>query len=236
METPCPGQSTEEVGGTWTVERAAGEAADFHARTLSEPVARRVSVLEVLRPALVLGSTQPDHHADGAALARAGVALVRRRSGGGAVLLVPGESLWVDVVVPRDDPLWDDDVGRAAHWLGRAWQAALHDLGVGGATVHTGALVASRWSSLVCFAGLGPGEVQLDGRKLLGMAQRRNRAGTRFQCTLSRRWEPATLLGLLGLAHEDRARAGEELAAAATGLDLAFPLIVDALLAHLPSR
>ena len=39
-----------------------------------------------------------------------GVAVVRRRSGGGAVLLDPGGVVWVDVVVPRHDPRWDDDV------------------------------------------------------------------------------------------------------------------------------
>ena len=69
----------------------------------------------------------------------AGIEVVRRRSGGGAVLLVPGEVLWVDVVVPRDDALWDDDVGRATHWLGELWVRALTRCGVAGATVHTGA-------------------------------------------------------------------------------------------------
>jgi lipoate-protein ligase A len=132
--------------------------------------------------------------------------------------------------------VWDDDVGRAAHWLGRAWRGALIDLGVDGATVHTAAMVRSRWSSLVCFAGLGPGEVLVHGRKVVGLSQRRSRAGARFQCTLARHWDPAGLLGLLALDDGDRARIDDDLAAVAIGLDLPFDLVVDALLAHLPTR
>ncbi len=234
MESPCAGECTDGVGRTWAVEREVGEAADFHARAMTEPAVRGVSVLEVVRPALVLGSTQPEGDVDAAALAAAGVSLVRRRSGGGAVLLVPGGSLWVDVVLPRHDVLWDDDVGRAAHWVGRVWQGALEDLGVHAVTVHTGALVTNRWSSLVCFAGLAPGEVSLHGRKLVGIAQRRNRAGARFQCTLARRWQPAELLDLLTLDGDNRVRAATEVAATATGLDLPFDVVVDAVVARLP--
>lgn len=217
------------------MERAAGSAAEFHARSLPDPATRSVEVLEVDRAALVLGSTQTEADADRGALRAAGVDLVRRRSGGGAVLLVPGQALWVDVVVPRGDELWDDDVGRAAHWLGRAWAAAFARLGID-AVVHTGALVTTRWSSLVCFAGLGPGEVTGAGRKLVGIASRRSRAGARFQCVLLRRWGPAELLRLLALADHDRVRAQAELAGAATGVDRPFGEVLDALLAALPGR
>lgn len=218
---------------TWEVEQADGSAAAFHARPIAQPATRRVSVLRVDRPALVLGSTQPMSDADPRALDAAGVELVRRRSGGGAVLLEPGESLWVDVVVPAGDPLWDDDVGRAFHWLGRVWAAALADLGVV-TEVHTGALVVGRWSRLVCFAGLGPGELVAGGRKLLGISQRRTRAGTRFQCVLVRRWDPAPLLALLALGDNGRDEAQRELAEVATGSDLPFEDVVGALLRRLP--
>ncbi len=227
-------QSTDGVGRGWLVEREVGEAAALHARELPGPTRRHVSVLEVVRPALVLGSTQPDSHLDGAALRRAGVEAVRRRSGGGAVLLVPRGGVWVDVVLPRRDELWDDDVGRAGHWLGRAWRAALADLGAGEGEVHTGALVRGPWSALVCFAGVGPGEVCVGGRKLVGLSQRRSRAGARFQCLVLRRWDPCALLGLLALTDDERARAAAELAEVAAGLDHPSSEVVDALLAHLP--
>jgi lipoate-protein ligase A len=161
-----------------------------------DPVERSVWVFDVSSPALVLGSTQTLDVVDLDAAAAAGVEVVRRRSGGGAVLLVPGESLWVDVVVPRGDALWDDDVGRASHWLGAVWHSALSACGVEG-TVHTGSIVHTAWSRLVCFAGLGPGEVLVDGRKAVGISQRRTRAGARFQCVAHRRWPGEELVALL---------------------------------------
>lgn len=116
--------------------------------------------------------------------------------------VVPGDPLWVDVVVPRDDPRWEDDVGRAFWWLGEAWVAALDEVGVSGGEVHRGGLVATSWSRHVCFAGLGPGEVTVDGGKAVGMAQRRTRHGALFQCAVHRTWDPAPVVECLGLPPE----------------------------------
>jgi lipoate-protein ligase A len=155
-----------------------------------------VRLLEATGPALVLGSTQPESVVVGDA---AGIDVVRRRSGGGAVLVEPDRVAWIDVAIGRDDPLWDDDVGVAFHWLGRVWAGALEALGLRGPVVHTGALVRTALSDLVCFAGLGPGEVTVDGAKVVGMAQRRTRAGALFQCAVPLVWDPARLAALLGL-------------------------------------
>jgi lipoate---protein ligase len=221
------------VTAEWTAAHVVGAAGPLHARRLSPPVGRTVEVLRVEQPALVLGSTQPATDADDGALVAAGVELVRRRSGGGAVLLTPGDSLWVDVVLPRHDPLWEEDVGRAAHWLGRAWAGAFEDLGVD-AELHTGALHRTRWSRWVCFAGLGPGELRVGGRKLLGLAQRRSREGARFQCVVHRAWEPGPLVALLSLGGA-RADAAAELSTVATGFGGPWPALVDALVARLPA-
>ena len=105
---------------------------DFHARALPSGTERTVAVLTVERPALVLGSTQREDVVDRRRLAAAGVDLVRRRSGGGAVLVEPGRTVWIDIDVPVGDPLWTDDVGRSFGWLGRTWAAALGDLGLAG--------------------------------------------------------------------------------------------------------
>jgi hypothetical protein len=101
--------------------------------------------------------------------------------------------LWVDVVLPRGDDLWDDDIGRATHWLGDAWAGAIGDR----AFVHRGSMVRNEWSDIVCFAGLGPGEVTVDGRKVVGISQRRTREAARFQCVAYERWDPQPLLDLL---------------------------------------
>ena len=221
-------------GSGWAFQQVRGSAADLHGLDpLAEAGGRRVAVLEVDRPALVLGSTQPDAVVDRGAVDAAGVELVRRRSGGGAVLLVPGDSLWVDVVLPRADRLWDDDVGRATWWLGRAWAAALGDLDLA-ATVHEAGLVRTRWSSLVCFAGWGPGEVAVRDRKAVGVASRRSRSGARFQCGLGRTWDPGPLLDLLALEPAERAEGRHHLAHAAIGVDRPPAAVVRALRSHLP--
>lgn len=178
-------------------------------------------VLEATEPAVVLGSTQPD------SVLVPGTPAVRRRSGGGAVLVEPGGLVWVDVFVPAGDPLWEADVGRAFAWLGRVWAAAL---GAGAARAHAGPLITTPWSRLVCFAGLGPGEVTVAGAKVVGMAQRRTRAGALFQCAALLEWRPERLLGRLALTDDERRRATADLAGVARGVDVD----VDAFLDHLP--
>lgn len=221
------------MSGAWTVEHRAGSAGELHGRPLGPSVTRAVTLFDVTAPAIVLGSTQPDADVDASAAAESGSDVVRRRSGGGAVLLMPGQTLWIDVDLPRGDARWDDDVGRAFHWLGRAWVAALDEVGVDGA-VHTGGLVATAWSRIVCFGGLGPGEVTVDGRKLVGISQRRTRDGARFQCVVHRTWDPAPLVRMLALDEGQRSLAVDALADAATGLDLDGELVVDSLIRNLP--
>ncbi|HUO48819.1 MAG TPA: hypothetical protein VMU09_08300 [Acidimicrobiales bacterium] len=146
--------------------------------------------------AVVLGSGQRDEDVDRVALARSGRALARRTSGGGAVQVGPGEQAWVEVWLPRGDPLWDDDVVRSSWWLGDAWVRALGRLGVVGASVHRDRAVRNAWSEVVCFAGMGPGEVAVGGRKLVGISQRRTRQGARFQSMAAVRWAPDALVPL----------------------------------------
>ena len=218
----------------WRVERRLGAAASHHGRAVDAGSGRRVELLEVHAPALVLGSTQPESDVDPQAAAATNTVVVRRRSGGGAVLVRPGEGAWIDVTIARDDPLWDDDVARAFGWLGRCWLDALSELGVDGCRVHDGPLVESRWSRRVCFAGLGPGEIVVGDRKLVGIAQRRTRAGARFQCMVHRRWDAEGLVALLALSAADRAAAAAELGAVAAGLDVPAGDVLDALAGVLP--
>jgi lipoate-protein ligase A len=198
---------------------------------------RVVTLCRVSRPALVLGSTQPGRDVDRARAASSGLEIVRRRSGGGAVLVEPGAQAWIEVYVSRDDPLWAPDVGRAFWWLGQAWADALLSLGVAGADVHRGPPVATAWSAKVCFAGTGAGEVTVRGHKIVGMAQRRTRAGALFQCAALVRWDARRLLEVLDLAESERAEGAVALAAAAAGLGPGVGVddIERGLVSHLPS-
>jgi lipoate---protein ligase len=177
-----------------------GSAAAFHQRSFPDPASTQIWLFEVDRPALVLGSTQSDDVVDAAASAAAGVEVVRRRSGGGMVLLRPGEIVWFDVIVPAEELHHagvGDDVAASMIWLGEHVAGALSSLGVGDTEVHRDRMACSEWCPLVCFAGLGPGEVSRGGDKLVGISQRRTRAGSRFQCAVHTVWSPEELVGLL---------------------------------------
>lgn len=188
----------------WNLETVAGSAGDLHALDV-EP-RRTVRVHEVNRAAVVLGSTQSDsllgRPSHGAA---AEFEVARRRSGGGAVWLAPGAQVWVDLVIPAGDPLWHDDVGRASHWVGQAWAASLGAGRAGGADevatgteVWRGAVLDRDLARVACFAGIGPGEVLVDGRKVVGISQRRTRHLARFQCVVHLEWDPEPLIAALG--------------------------------------
>lgn len=218
----------------WIVERHSGHASHLHFLVDPELPRRTVRVMEVVQPALVLGSSQVDGVVDEAQVARAGVEIVRRRSGGGAVLLVPGHQIWVDLLVPAGDPLWDDDVVGAAKWAGEAWASALDRLDHGPARVHVGGLVKSAWSALVCFSGMGPGEVTVSGRKVVGLSQRRSRSWIRIQTTTFLRWNPRDLADLLALSAPDRDLVSEVLAAGAAAVQAKPEDLLASLLASLP--
>nr|WP_246319669.1 hypothetical protein [Nocardioides kongjuensis] len=195
-----------------------GSIADFHARVIPDDLAdAEVWSFEPSAPALVLGSAQDHTTASAAATAAAGIDVVRRRSGGGAVHVDPARSVWIDVVVPRHHERWSDDVRESVYWLGEAWQRALARLGIA-SELYRGGLEQTPWGRLVCFAALGPGEVLVEGRKLVGISQRRTKAGARFQCIAYDRWDPYDVLDLLDMTAEDRAVAGADLAGRATGV------------------
>jgi lipoate-protein ligase A len=181
----------------WHVEFDRGFADDFHRRQMPEGLSPSVWCFEVERSALVLGSSQPIEHVDLGACANLGVEVVRRHSGGGAVLVQPGDVLWVDVLIPVHHPMWTPDVTSSAWWLGEVWQRGLASLGMADLEVHRGPLLQSEWSSRVCFAGIGGGEVLSGERKVVGISQRRTRVGARFQCAVYRHWRPSIHADLL---------------------------------------
>ena len=200
-------------------EHPSGTTSWFDVERFRTLTARSVLVRRVDRPMVVLGSTQPESVVDRPAAAAAGVAVVRRRSGGGAVLVHPHDPLWIDVWLPRHDALWQDDVVLASVWVGEWWAAALSSAAVRAVSVHRASLVATPHSDLVCFAGRGPGEVFVAGRKVMGLTQWRSRQGALFQCAAYRRWDPAQLTGLLRVPSPERAALTQVLRSDVAGLD-----------------
>jgi lipoate-protein ligase A len=179
---------------------------------------RAVVARDVIRPTLVLGSTQPTELVDVIALRQRDVELARRRGGGGAVYLAPGEQLWLDAWVPRDDPLWVGDVSAAAEWVGAWWVQALAGIGQRGFDVHRGRSVPGVLGDLVCFAGRGPGEVFHGTAKVVGLSQWRAREGALFSSCAYLRWNPAPLLALVDVEEGPRAGLAGDLAPMAAGL------------------
>ena len=167
-----------------------GDAGALHDRPI-ETVAR-VETLLIDRAAVVLGSTQSFDVVNVERAMERGFDVVRRRSGGGVVILQPSDHVWIDVTVPRGHELWSDDVERATWWLGEVWCDALRAATQRDTwSVHREKLVATAPQRTVCFASVGPGEVvELDGRgnvhKVVGVSQRRTKDAARFQCTVFR--------------------------------------------------
>lgn len=181
----------------WQVHNIRHSASEMHAKDLSTE--RGIWNVTIPDNALVLGSSQNEDVVDLVACAQANVAVAHRRTGGGAVYLATGEHLWVDVVIPRGDDLWSDDVVISSQWLGDAWSRVLTSRGQSDISVHRRGLEPATWSRLICFAGVGPGEVLIKGRKVVGISQRRTQDAARFQCFIHRRWRPEEFVPLLAL-------------------------------------
>jgi lipoate---protein ligase len=194
-------------------------------------------VCRATSPALVLGSAQRESDFDPARCSAAGLEVVRRRSGGGAVVVRPGAQIWVDFFVPRDDPLFVDDVLASFSFVGEIWKAAIGDclpsIPAGSITVASGPAVATAWSSTLCFGGLGAGEVSIDGRKVVGISERRDRNGAWFHSMALLEFDPHDLASLLSGSESRRHEAAAWLAGSAaavpgghlTGLQLTETLV-----------
>jgi lipoate-protein ligase A len=194
------------------------------------------------RPALIRGVFQPPEEINTAACARHGIPVIRRRSGGTAVLVGP-RFLSLDIALPPGHPLAPPDVTAAYRWLGVAWLTTLQGLGVREARLVTveevrahpyqpvrhpvaGAPVSNEaLARRACFGALSPYEVAVGPRKLVGLSQVRRRPGVLFQVGLPLVWEADLLAELLAHDTTEQARLQTLLRARALGLaDLMDPV------------
>lgn len=126
---------------------------------LREPIVR---VAIGSRALLVLGRSQRGLPVDETVLP-----VVRRASGGGAVLAGPW-LLRATVSLPPRHRLTQGGIVAAARWFGDVHLRWLRAHGIDAAELYDGPST-DHWA---CFAGRGPGEIVVDGRKIAGIAQR----------------------------------------------------------------
>ena len=157
--------------------------ADLLRRCAAREIAGGVRLYWFAPPCLSLGRMQPDSDVDRAACARDGIDVVRRPSGGRAVL--HDDEVTYAVVCRVDDPRFGGDVMTSCGRIHRAVAAGLTRLGVvttaHAATVDDRRALRASAGGADCFARASAHEL-LDGsgRKLVGSAQAR-RAGALLQ-------------------------------------------------------
>ncbi len=134
-------------------------------------------------PAIVLGCSQRSLREDIERRLGHRAALVQRESGGGAVLTGP----WLvsaSVVLPHGHPWLCDGLIESYRRLGQLHEAAFRDFGIPSRALPPHELFRDNDARGVksvdwaCFGSLSPWEVvNPEGRKLVGLAQRRRQTG-----------------------------------------------------------
>jgi hypothetical protein len=138
----------------------------------------------------VLGSTQ--RHS----LIAQGASNLRVRRGGGGVVRIEPDDVWLDMWIPRDDPRFLEDVTDMAVQVGNWWKEALDYYLDEPTHVATSMQIVSGEFAAACFAGMGPGEVFAGSRKLVGVTQWRVREGAFVATLLPRRHQGDLALDL----------------------------------------
>jgi lipoate-protein ligase A len=180
------------------------------------------------RPTLIVGAGQ---RLTPAAVQRArerGVLVVRRQAGGTSVYAASGV-LGLDVMLPAGHRLALSDVVESYRWLGETWLAALERLGVAARIVsvrdareaETPPADVADAMRAACFGTLSPYELTAGGRKLVGLAQVRRRAGVLLQSAVHLHFDAHTLAWLL--SDDTPAELEARLHRAAAGLDELAP-------------
>ena len=123
-------------------------------------------------PTVSLGYGQPlDRHVSVDACRALGVGLVRRLTGGSAIYHDGPERELTYSVVASDGDIGTRDLLATYRWIGRALLRGLTAMGTQADMVAVPA--ADEPAPAFCFARTGRYEIEVDGRKLVGSAQRR---------------------------------------------------------------
>ena len=192
---------TAAAGGGWSIERHVDTARALHGPwpAVDQQAHRVVGLCRVDGPPVRRPREHPD---DGRRRRRTRRAAMASTSSGGARVVVPCSS--------RPAPRSGSTSGcraatrcgtttsscRRGGWV-RPGRRGLERLGAPGSPCTTAVRIRTDWSDVVCFAGVGPGEVTSPTAKVVGIAQRRTRHGARLHSMALVSWSPTVLLELL---------------------------------------
>jgi lipoyl(octanoyl) transferase len=187
--------------GSWNMaaDEALAEAVD---------AGRSAPVLRLYRwtpPCLSLGFSQPYEAADAAFCAAHGVDVVRRPTGGRAVL--HHLELTYAVLAPLGRGPFSHDLQAAYRTICGALVAGLRALGVPAelsAVPQGGHIGPTR--AIPCFVGPAAGEIVAGGRKLVGSAMRRLGNSILQHGSILEGWDGPLQAGCLGLADDSSLR------------------------------
>lgn len=170
-------------------------------------------------PCLSLGRNQPLADVDLKACHAAGVDVVRRATGGRAILHT--DELTYSVALLQTDPRATGDILTSYRCLSQGLLAGLRHLGVEAAQA-AGQRKAHPGPTAVCFEAPSNYEITVGGRKLVGSAQWRMRGGVLQHGTLPLRGDITRIVTYLTFSGAERETQQRALRARATTLEKAL--------------
>ena len=207
----------------------------------------RILLWQYDKPAIIMGCSQRPDESQLRRAAQHGLPIMRRGSGGGAVLAGPW-MLSVTLFIPADHPVGKLDIIKIFNWFEQLWTKALVASGVTCKGVDKPLIERSKETSKregvewACYASLSHGEVvSLDGRKLVGLAQIRKRKAVALVSGLH--LKPCDWQALCHVVVDDRDQAAvlealnadvEQLTGGSAGERM--PLIIQRLIDALPDE
>ena len=171
-------------------------------------------------PCLSLGRSQPFSDVDTAACKANGWDVVRRITGGRAILHT--DEITYSVIVPKDNIHVQGSLLESYHHLAQGLLAALEKLGAD-VQMNEEKLDAAAQKNPVCFETPSTYEITVDGKKLIGSAQARIRDGVLQHGSLPLVGDLARITQALCFPEaESRQSAAEKLLARASTLESAL--------------
>jgi lipoate-protein ligase A len=167
-------------------------------------------------PCLSLGRNQPLADVDRAACRAVGIDVVRRPTGGRAILHT--DELTYSVALLETDPRVTADIVTSYRRLSEGLLAGLHGLGVGAIQAYGERSGDAAAVTAVCFERPSNYEITYGGRKLVGSAQWRARGGVLQHGTLPLWGDITRIVDCLAFPPGERAAQRVALRARATTL------------------